>query len=243
MINWPSLCWRLSLLTVLLLLACGKQEDKPAGEAHSQPGIVLRDLPAEIRPQARYLFYLHGAIVEDKGLRPEHPTFGVYEYEAILDTLAARGLVVISEARKPGTNVYVYARKVMVQIDGLLAAGVLPDHISVGGHSKGGAIAIRVCSMLQNERMNFIFLASCFAGTFTPPGPDLCGRVLSIYEASDELAGSCQRAFDMATRPLIYHEIELQTGEGHGAFYRPIPEWIDPLVEWAAGETPKNIED
>lgn len=238
----PLLCG-LSILTCVLLFSCGKKQQAPAKEDVSKGGAVLKNIPTKIDPQARYLFYLHGAIVEDKGVRPEHPQFGVYEYEAILDTLAARGLVVISEARQSGTSVYGYARKVMAQIDELLAAGVPPDRISVAGHSKGGAIAIRVCSMLGNERMNFVFLASCFAGPFTAPGPDLCGRVLSIYDASDDLAGSCQRAFDMATRPLIHREIELHTGEGHGVFYRPRAEWIDPLVEWVKGETVEEIEN
>ena len=238
-----SLFCRLSILTCLLLFACGKKEEAPPKEEMSKGGTVLKHFPTEFDTQAYYLFYLHGAIVEDKGVRPEHPQYGVYEYEAILDSLAARGLVVISEARASGIDVPMYARKLVGQVDRLMTAGVPPEHISVAGHSKGGVIAIQACSMLQNEHLGFVFLASCFAGIFTPPGPNLSGRVLSIYDASDELAGSCQRAFDMSTQPLTYHEIELQTGQGHGAFYRPIPEWIDPVVKWVMGESLEEIED
>lgn len=236
------LLYRLSILAWVLLLACSAQEKAPPKEILSKGGAVLKDLPRGIDPQARYLFYLHGAIIEDKGVRPEHPRFGVYEYEAILDSLAAPGFVVISEARESGTDVDEYAHKVVSQIEKLLTAGVTPERISVVGHSKGGAIAIRACSLLQNEHVNFVFLACCFDRIFTPPGPNLCGRILSIYEASDEWAGSCRRAFEMATQPLIHHEIELQTGKGHGAFYRPISEWIDPVVDWVKVDTSLNIE-
>jgi hypothetical protein len=31
-------------------------------------------------------------------------------------------------------------------------------------------------------------------------------------------------------------EIVINVGGGHGAFYRPRPEWIDPVVEWATAE-------
>lgn len=229
-----AICLSLGLLCLVSvsLLVCSPREENPPQKAADHGGAVLKDLPADIRLDARYLFYLHGAIIEEGELRPEHPRFGFYEYEAILDSLAAHGLVVISEARKAGTDVGEYARKVVSQIEQLLTAGISPKRISVAGHSKGGIIAIRVCSTLQIEHVNFILLACCFEGILRPPGPNLCGRVLSIYDASDELAGSCQRAFDMATQPLIHHEIKLQTGEGHGAFYRPMPEWIDPVVDW-----------
>ena len=45
---------------------------------------VGRDLPASVDPARRYVFYLHGRIIEEHGLRPRDPRFGVYEYEEIL---------------------------------------------------------------------------------------------------------------------------------------------------------------
>lgn len=221
----------LSIVSVFLFV-CGPREKNPPQESAVYAGTVLKDLPADIRPDARYLFYLHGAIIEEGGLRPEHPTFGFYEYEAILDSLAAGGLVVISEARGPGTNVLTYAQKVSGQVKRLLETGVPPEHISVVGHSKGGAIAIMTCSTLKNDRVNFVFLACCADQLLQNPEVDLHGRILSIYEASDEWFGSCQKAFDQASHPLVTHEIEIHTGQGHGAFYRPIPEWINPVMEW-----------
>jgi len=60
----------------------------PAGEVAAT---ILAGVPAQPDPRARYLIFLHGRIVEDEGARPTHPDFGVYEYAAILDALAARG--------------------------------------------------------------------------------------------------------------------------------------------------------
>jgi hypothetical protein len=228
-------CLSLGLLCLVSvsLLVCNPREETPPQEPTSHGGAVLRDLPVDIRPDARYLFYLHGAIIEEGGLRPEHPKFGFYEYEAILDSLAAGGLVVISEARGPGTNVSTYAEKVTGQIRQLLETGVPPEHISVVGHSKGGAIAIMTSSFLKNDKVNFAFMACCGNQLLQNPEVDLHGRILSIYEASDEWFGSCQKAFDQASHPLVTHEIEMYTGEGHGAFYRPISGWVEPVVNWA----------
>jgi hypothetical protein len=228
----PSLLSLTSLLLCAALLACGSREKPPGEGPASRKAVTLTDLPTDIDPRARYLFYLHGQIVEDQGPRPEHPRLGIYEYEAIRDTLAARGLVVISEARKPGTDVWTYARKVTGQVERLLTAGVPPERIAVAGHSKGGAIAILTSSFLQNEHVNYIFLACCGGWMATSPDVKLSGRILSLYDSSDELAGSCQEAFDSASKPLNTKEIKLDTGLGHGAFYRPMRQWIDPMTEW-----------
>ena len=42
-------------------------------------------------PPKRYLFYLHGQIVEGSDGRPEHPTFGIYDYPAIIKALGLDG--------------------------------------------------------------------------------------------------------------------------------------------------------
>lgn len=226
----PPGCW--FLIACCLLVACGLEEKSPSERTAPGAGAVYEEVPEAIDPQARYLFYLHGQIVEDKGLRPEHPQLGIYEYQAIRDTLAGRGLVVISEARPAGTDVWDYAQKIVGQIEQLLAAGVPAGHITVAGHSKGGAIAILTSSLMQNDRINYVFLACC--GDWMAPNPNVnvSGRILSIYDVSDQWAGSCQEAFDKAARPLVTREIKLDTGKGHGAFYRPMIEWVDPMIEW-----------
>ena len=226
------------------LVACGAGEQRPEeGPATQQEavsrdeqvpprGAVLAGPPVPADPAGRYLFYLHGQIVEDKGPRPEHPRLGVYEYEAIRDTLAARGLIVISEARPAGTDVWTYAGKVKAQVEELLAAGVEPERITVAGHSKGGAIAILISSLLQNDRLNYVFLACCGDWMISNPRIDLRGRILSIYDVGDEFAFPCRRAFEHTGHRLDAREIEIDTGWGHGAFYRPMPVWLDPMTAW-----------
>jgi hypothetical protein len=195
---------------------------------------IHSQVPAEIDQHARHLIYLHGAIIETQGVRPTHPRFGVYEYEEIIEVLAARGFVVISEARPAGTEGKVYAATVVDQVRELLAAGVSPDHVTVVGFSKGGGIAIAASSMLANDDVNFIFMAACNPWLDSHPEIVARGRLLSIRESSDDLVGSCEGFFKRSPSPHDHIEIVLELGGGHGAFYRPNPEWIDPVVEWAS---------
>src|SRR6185436_16418446 len=57
----------------------------------------------------KYLIYLHGKIVEDQGAAAESPYFGGYKYEAILSAFRNEKFVVMSEVRKPNTDVKEYA--------------------------------------------------------------------------------------------------------------------------------------
>ena len=65
---------------------------------------IFAGVPAEIDSAASYLIYLHGAIIENEGVRPTHAEYGVYEYRDILEVFAEHGFVVISEARPSGTD-------------------------------------------------------------------------------------------------------------------------------------------
>ena len=210
--------------------ACGA-EDPPQAMVSPQ---ILAAVPAEIDPGARYLIYLHGAIIETMGVRPTHPRFGVYEYEEILSTFAERGFVVISEARPSGTDGMVYAATVVDQVRDLLAAGVPADHVTVVGFSKGGGIAIAASSMLANDDVNFVFMAACSPWLDSHPEIVARGRLLSVREASDDLVGSCEGFFERSPSPHDHVEILLELGGGHGAFYRPRSEWVEPVAEWAS---------
>jgi len=215
---------------VLFTTACGA-EDPPPAEASPQ---IFADIPAEIDPGARYLIYLHGAIIETQGIRPTHPRFGVYEFEEILTIFAERGFVVISEARPSGTDGMVYAATVLDQVRDLLKAGVPPDHVTVVGFSKGGGIAIAASSMLANDDVNFVFMAACNPWLDSHPEIVAQGRLLSLRESSDDLFGSCESLFDRSPSPNEHVEIVLELGGGHGAFYRPRPEWVERVVKWAS---------
>ncbi len=61
-----------------------------APAASSDEGTVIQALPGNPDPGVRWVFYLHGRIIEEAGPRPTHPELGVYEYEEILENLAGR---------------------------------------------------------------------------------------------------------------------------------------------------------
>jgi acetyl esterase/lipase len=199
-----------------------------ATPAPAQRGAVLDDVPAQARPGARYVIYLHGRIVEEQGRRPTDERFGTYEYQQILDTLAASGADVIAEQRPQGA----FGAHVADQVRRLLAAGVPAERIAVVGFSKGGAIAMIASALLGEPRVAFVFLGACGDWVQGRDDVDVRGRILSIYEASDELGTSCEPLFAQAGGPGGHREIRIDTGAGHGAFFRPRPEWVDPLFRW-----------
>lgn len=193
---------------------------------------VLSDVPATPELRKTYLIYLHGRVAEGDDPRPIDARFGRYDYPAIKQALAARGDIVISAQRKRDTDVNEYAGIVVAQVERLIGAGVPPQSIVVVGFSKGGAIAIHVSSFLRRPQVRFVLLAACW------PRPDepqlrLTGRVLSIRETSDTLAGeSCRSLAEQDERPQSFEELRIATGRSHGAFYLPRSEWIEPLLDW-----------
>ncbi|HEX7503507.1 MAG TPA: alpha/beta hydrolase [Acidobacteriota bacterium] len=188
----------------------------------------------------KYLFYLHGKIIEDQGIpRPKSPKFGYYEYEKILSAFRRRGFTVRSEIRPENTEVRAYADKVAGEIKKLLLSKVPPGHITVVGASKGGVIAVSISALLQNRDINFVFLAGCYDATlrnFQDMNMQVAGNILSIYDAADDTGcGSCRNFFAMAQGKNLgrTREIVLHLGLGHGFLYRPLPEWVEPTVAWA----------
>jgi hypothetical protein len=62
--------------------------------------------------------------------------------------------------------------------------------------------------------------------------PRLRGRVLSIYDASDDLAVSCVDIAKGSDQVAAYKEIRLDTGRGHGFLYLPLKGWTTPALDW-----------
>ena len=215
------------LLFLVLLAGCSTH-------AAAQRGAVLDGMPAQIRPAARYVIYLHGRILEDKPQQPIEERFGVYAYDSILTTLAAAGAQVISERRDSATEFRAYGRRVAEQVRSLIVAGVAPERITVVGFSKGGAIAMIASTLLADQRIGFVLLAPCGDWMLNRNDLDVRGRILSIYEASDELGTTCAPLFERAGAPGVLREIRISTGAGHGAFFRPRPEWMRPVLDWIA---------
>ncbi|HEY6661436.1 MAG TPA: alpha/beta hydrolase [Sphingomicrobium sp.] len=184
-------------------------------------------------PETRYLYYLHGKIVEDLGPQGVSPRFGLYDYPGIIAALRAGGLNVISEARPSGTDPSKYADKVVADIRRKIADGVAPSHITVAGASKGSVIASLVSTRLRAEGVRYVLIANCNDWLIRTHDPRLTGAVLSIYEASDHIGSSCRPLIKRSPAVKRFEEVRLNTGLGHGIVYRPLPAWVRPTIAWA----------
>ena len=192
--------------------------------------------PGSIDPARRYLFYLHGKIIEDQGLPAISPVYGEYEYPAILEKLGSYGFVVISEQRAKNTDGIQYAHRVKDQIADLLNSSVPAKNITVVGASQGATITVFVSHFLANKEVNFAIMAICNPEEveyLKSNGVYLYGNVLSIYDSVDELGGSCRELFSLSEGISRQDEIVLHVGTGHGILYKPLDEWILPVIRWA----------
>ena len=73
--------------------------------------------------------------------------------------------------------------------------------------------------------------------------PDLqfCGRILSIYEESDDWGQSCFAKKNDSSLPVsAFEEIALKTGLRHGFLFKAMPAWLLPTSNWAKGESVTN---
>ena len=205
-------------------------------------GAHLKSVPDAPDPDGRYVFYLHSGFLESNPNGAAHPRSGTpYDWSGIVDALVKRGFYVISEIRPQGTRPPHYARKVAQQIGALIRAEVAPERITMAGHSKGGAITLLTAALMSNPRVNFINMAGCGAsGRFAKQfrrfvnrmGSDINGRVLSLHDSYDEIAGSCADIKD-AGAPARFNEIVLKTQQGHELFYSPKNAWLGEVEKFA----------
>ena len=206
-------------------------------EEQRRDAVVVPHAPATADAMGRYLFYLHGGAVERGGPRAYSERFNAsYDYAAIVKRFVEEGFVVISEARPKDTRVDAYANHVAEQVRLLISRGASPHRIAVVGHSKGGEIARRAAALLGNRDLRFVLLATCgfdhYEKSFVEQrGAQVRGHLLNIYDAEDDIAGSCVDLFERAGATDT-HEVELRTGRGHALFFTPDEEWLAPLVAW-----------
>ena len=201
-------------------------------------GSSWRDVPPVVGPACKYLFYLHARLVELGGRQAVSKRHGPYEYDGIVRAFAERRFVVISEVRPAETSLD-YGEKTAGQVRSLLAAGVPAENVTVVGFSKGGFLALAASAALAQPKVNFVIMAGCGIGPWRTDilrsiAPRLQGRILSLYDEADDEAGSCREAFGLAAG-IASEEVRLRTGLGHGLFYAPRREWLDPASRWASG--------
>ena len=192
----------------------------------------MSSVPDAIDPRGRYLFYIHGRIIEEEGIDAVSPQFGLYEFTSILTYLEEAGFNIIGEVRSGPTDVDRYADRVVWQVEELLNEGVPGEHIAIVGFSKGAYITMLVSSKLAKPEMNFVLIAICNEETITSPDITLAGRILSLYETSDEYGSSCRRLLEKSPDVVEFEEIKFETGKQHGAFYSADPMWLDPMIAW-----------
>ena len=211
-------------------------------------GAIHKDVPDKVDPKKRYLIYLHGAWPESHALSEPHPKRGMFEYEKILAGLAERDFEVISELRVEKTNPRRYARtRVIPQIQSLIDKGVPANRVTVVGFSKGGGMVLTLLSLAKQTEVNFVNLAGCGKGQFrraydsvlANDAAKMQGRMLSLYDEAETIAGTCQEAAALATRLKMTEEI-LKIGKGHASFYSPHPAWLNRISTWAGGKPKTN---
>jgi len=180
---------------------------------------------------------MHGGYVERRGGNED------YRFGAILEALAAKGFVVIGEERDP-TSIGDYARRIADQVRYLLGAGVPVENITIGGHSKGGFIALVAATRIVKPDIKYAIMSACgLEGTrFRRPYSEfirknaskLKGHFLVAWAADDNVANDCDQALDKGGVP--YENKVLPAGQGHKLFYAPAPVWIDLLAAFASGK-------
>jgi hypothetical protein len=197
----------------------------------------------EVKRVEKYVFYLHGAIVQSQGIEAFSPYWGRYEYVAILDTLRSYGYKIISEARPQNTDELEYAGKVAKEISALLETGISPEDLVVVGASAGGSIAIDISIRVKNSKIKYAVLGVCRWASWKAylHENELCGNFLTIYESSDSY-GSCEGYFKDQDCISGYREIKLNMKNGHGFLYKPYREWVHPLVKWINGQQ-EDVEE
>lgn len=198
-------------------------------------GDILQKAPENLPKDGRYIFYIHGRIIEKEGPNAVSSRFGPYAFHDITAALAAEDADIIAEIRHGDTNVFDYAKTAAQTIREMIGAGVDPANITVAGFSKGGYTTLLIARELQNPAVNFVIMAGCVKGIVE--GKDrnadgLKGRILSLVGDSDEFAFSCQPLIERNPAVTDYREI-IYPGADHGRFYRPDTVWIDPLLSWS----------
>lgn len=183
--------------------------------------------------ELRYLFYLHGAIVEEQGPHGVSKKFGRYNYPEIIEAFKKAGFAVRSEVRPRQTDAAAYAEKIAAEVRGLIAVGVDPSRITIVGASKGAVIGAIASDRLRNKRVRYVLLANCNDWLIRTHDPHLTGEVLSIYEASDDIGQSCVPIVKRSPKIARFQEIRVATGLGHGLIYQARDEWIQPAIRWA----------
>lgn len=192
---------------------------------------LYTEFPDKINVNEKYVFYSHGLIVEGDNSTPVHSRWGKYDFPAVKAALSDDGYNLIAYHRAKNTKPREFAKKLASDIKQLAKQGVPYNNIAVLGFSRGGGITGLTSHYVAQKKMKTIILAGCAGLLKSDDGISIHGNVYSIYETSDSV-GSCQFLIDRSPKVQSFTEIAISTGKEHGAFYRPLDEWVVPVKHW-----------
>lgn len=193
---------------------------------------VLIGCKSKPQNDIKYVYYLHGRIIEIQGRNAISEEFGKYEFDDIVEALKDSNTIIIAEVRTENVEYFQYATKVSKEIDSLVDLGIKPEDITVIGASKGAIIASNISSINLNS-INYIFLAG--NNTFQEENNDwkFHGQVLCFYDDSDSIAGKnydyWKNKRNFTTK---FEQIKIDKKLGHGFLYKPYNEWVEPSKKW-----------
>jgi len=194
--------------------------------------LFLVAFKASSQNESKYIYYLHGRIIEIQGKDAISDEYGKYEFDSIVNSLSDLGHKVIAEVRTENVDYIEYANKISSEIDSLVKLGVKSTDITVIGASKGAIIASNISNINQNP-INYVLLAGNNKYQEENNNWKFHGQVLCIYDLSDSIAGSNYDYWKSNENYTTkFEQLELKTNLGHGFLYKPLKDWIEPTGKW-----------
>ena len=194
--------------------------------------ILFLSCKENVNTPQKYIYYLHGRIIEIQGKEAFSEEFGKYEFDNIVNSLKVENSIVIAEIRNENVDYLEYANKLSIQIDSLVKTGVSPKNITIIGASKGAIIASNISSINTNP-INYVLLAGNNDYQEKNNNWTFHGQVLCFYDDSDNIAGKnydyWKKKPNFTTK---FEQIQIDKSLGHGFLYKPYTEWVEPTKKW-----------
>ncbi len=193
--------------------------------------LLLAGLAGRTAQAEDLVIYLHNAWYEKhKGGEP-HPKFGVYDMDGIK---AALGQEVSFEApeRAAGLSPSAAAEALVNRLEDKIAQGRDPWTVKVIGASKGAYIAMLASELMRKPAVRWVLVGGCNPKRLRGREPELTGRVLSIYETSDTVAGPCPTGTPLTRSTQSFRQISINAGTNHGFLFTADPAWVGPAKDW-----------
>ncbi len=178
------------------------------------------------------VIFLHNAFFEKNKDGQAHKRFGPYDFEGIKAALR-KDRTLIAPERGPDADPQQAADALVANVKEMIESGRSADRIKVIGASKGAFIAQLASAKLEEPEMRWVLVGGCHTKRMSKGGfPAMTGRVLSIYDSSDQIAGPCAPYKPLTAKTSSFEEISISLGEGHGFQFSGNSAWITPALDW-----------